>query len=33
MAGDSDGEFLQAASDFYNTETVPGVLDVERAPC
>lgn len=33
MAGDSDGEFLQAASDFYNTETVPGVSDVERAPC
>lgn len=33
MAGDSDGEFLQAASDFYTTETVPGVSAVEGAPC
>tara|TARA_R110000850_G_scaffold264954_2_gene394284 strand:- start:1392 stop:2492 length:1101 start_codon:yes stop_codon:yes gene_type:complete len=33
MAGDSDGEFLQAASDFYATETVPGVSAVERAQC
>lgn len=32
MAGDSDGEFLQAARDFYTTETVPGVSAVERAP-
>ncbi|WP_339750438.1 hypothetical protein [uncultured Marinobacter sp.] len=33
MAGDSDGEFLQAASDFYTTETVQGMSSVERAPC
>jgi len=33
MAGDSDGEFLQAASDFYTTETVPGMSAVERVPC
>ena len=33
MAGDSDGEFLQAASDFYNPQTVPGVSALERAPC
>ncbi|TYC62712.1 GNAT family N-acetyltransferase [Marinobacter sp. BW6] len=33
MAGDSDGEFLQAASDFYTTETVPGVSALERASC
>lgn len=28
MAGDSDGEFLQAASDFYTTETVPGMSEL-----
>lgn len=33
MAGDSDGEFLQAASDFYTAETVMGITVVERAPC
>ncbi|KPQ01378.1 hypothetical protein [Marinobacter sp. HL-58] len=33
MAGDSDGEFLQAAGDFYTTETIPGVSAVERTPC
>lgn len=33
MAGDSDGEFLQAASDFYSTETVPGLSAVEQALC
>ncbi|MDL0429702.1 hypothetical protein QPM17_01065 [Marinobacter sp. TBZ242] len=32
MAGDSDGEFLQAASDFYATETLPGVAR-EHASC
>lgn len=33
MAGDSDGEFLQAARDFCTTETVPGASALERAPC
>jgi len=33
MSGDSDGEFLQAASDFYTTETVSGVSAVERERC
>ena len=33
MAGDSDGEFLQAASDFCTTETVPGASSLEQVPC
>ena len=33
MAGDSDGEFLQAASDFYTTGTLQDVSAVERSQC
>ncbi|NMT63780.1 GNAT family N-acetyltransferase [Marinobacter orientalis] len=33
MAGDSDGEFLQAASDFYTTEPLLGVPAEERKQC
>jgi GNAT superfamily N-acetyltransferase len=33
MAGDSDGEFLQAASDFYATEIAVGLSAEERKQC
>jgi GNAT superfamily N-acetyltransferase len=33
MAGDSDGEFLQAAGDFCTAEKLSGVAALERGPC